>query len=185
MKEAHFHRRHLPHIYLDEAIYFITFRLKGSIPFHQLNELQSIIRFKNSFLTKEMKCDLNEFFFTKYDELLDRNQSELSLLQQANLADIVKSALHFYDSEDYILYSYCIMPNHVHILFEQMENARSISKIMQSVKRFTARENHIVRDDKDFYRILHYIINNPVKAKLVEEWDEWPHTYVAQSIAEL
>lgn len=38
-EEAHFHRRNLPHIYVPNSTYFITFRLKGSIPQIQLKQL--------------------------------------------------------------------------------------------------------------------------------------------------
>jgi REP element-mobilizing transposase RayT len=202
MKGAHYHRRHLPHIYLDEAVYFITFRLKGSIPIYKLSELQSITDSKSNFRSGEKRYELDRLFFARYDELLDKNVSKISLLKQSRLAEIVKSSIHFYDSHDYILYCYCIMPNHVHVLFAQIENARTIDKIMQSIKRYSARHinkvlrregsiwqsesyDHIVRSEKEFYRIISYIVNNPVKARLVDEWDEWPHTYVSKSIADL
>ena len=41
MNEIHFHRRNLPHIYIPERTYFITFRLKGSLPQNIINELRS------------------------------------------------------------------------------------------------------------------------------------------------
>ena len=202
MKGAHYHRRHLPHIYLDEAIYFITFRLKGSIPIHRLYELNSITASKSNFPSREKRYEIDRIFFAKYDEILDQNISKISLLKPFSLAEIIKACIHFYDSKDYLLYSYCVMPNHVHLLFEQMENSRTIDKIMQSIKRYSARQinkvinrkgslwqsesyDHIVRDEKEFYRIVWYIMNNPVKAKLVDEWNKWPHTYVIDSVAEL
>lgn len=63
MRGAHFHRRHLPHIYLDEAIYFITFRLKGSIPIHKLIELKSITNSKLNSRSKENRYELDRLFF--------------------------------------------------------------------------------------------------------------------------
>ena len=48
MKEVHFHRRNLPHIYIPERTYFITFRLKGSLPQNILNELRSNADFKSA-----------------------------------------------------------------------------------------------------------------------------------------
>jgi len=35
-----------------------------------------------------------------------------------------------------------------------------------------------VRNEREFTRILAYIVNNPVKAGLVDEWRDWPYTYV-------
>jgi hypothetical protein len=35
-----------------------------------------------------------------------------------------------------------------------------------------------VRDEDELERIVLYIINNPVKAGLVDDWNDWPFTYV-------
>jgi len=71
----------------------------------------------------------------------------------------------------------------------------SIAKIMHSLKRYTGREanlilgrtgeqfwqnesyDHVVRDDKEFERIIWYILNNPVKAGLADSWDKWEWSY--------
>ncbi len=37
--------------------------------------------------------------------------------------------------------------------------------------------DHWVRDENELARIVKYIINNPVKAGLVEHWEDWPWTY--------
>ncbi|MBW8050408.1 MAG: hypothetical protein FVQ77_08740 [Cytophagales bacterium] len=34
-----------------------------------------------------------------------------------------------------------------------------------------------VRDDNEKERIIYYIIENPVNAGLVENWDDWKGTY--------
>ena len=39
--------------------------------------------------------------------------------------------------------------------------------------------DHVVRNEKEFERILAYIVNNPVKAGLVADWQDWPYTYMA------
>ncbi len=40
--------------------------------------------------------------------------------------------------------------------------------------------DHVVRDEREYERILAYIVNNPVKAGLVEDWREWPYMFVGQ-----
>ncbi len=40
--------------------------------------------------------------------------------------------------------------------------------------------DHVVRDAREYERILAYIANNPVKAGLVEDWQDWPYTFVGQ-----
>lgn len=38
--------------------------------------------------------------------------------------------------------------------------------------------DHLVRNDKEFKRIILYILNNPVKAGLVSDWRDYPMTYI-------
>jgi REP element-mobilizing transposase RayT len=38
--------------------------------------------------------------------------------------------------------------------------------------------DHVVRNEKEFTRIVAYIANNPVKAGLIEDWQAWPYTYI-------
>ena len=70
----------------------------------------------------------------------------------------------------------------------------SVSKIMHSLKRYTGRQanlilrregqfwqdesyDHVIRDDKEFERIIRYILNNPVKAGLADSWEKWEWSY--------
>jgi REP element-mobilizing transposase RayT len=38
--------------------------------------------------------------------------------------------------------------------------------------------DHYVRNEKEFWRIINYILNNPVKVGLVENWEDYPFTYL-------
>lgn len=77
----------------------------------------------------------------------------------------------------------------------------SLAAIMASLKGYTAREankllgrkgqfwqhesyDRVVRDEDELMRVLAYIIDNPVKAGLVKDANEWPWTYprVAQTV---
>jgi len=70
----------------------------------------------------------------------------------------------------------------------------TLSVIMQSLKGYTAHEankvlnrtgtfweaesyDHEIRDGEEFGRVIRYVINNPVKAGLVQHWSEWKWTY--------
>jgi REP element-mobilizing transposase RayT len=70
----------------------------------------------------------------------------------------------------------------------------SLASIMHSLKRHTARQanlilgrtgdfwhhesyDHVVRDLDQYRRIVDYVLNNPVKAGLVAEWQDWPWGY--------
>ncbi len=89
----------------------------------------------------------------------------------------------------YKLYSYVVMPNHVHMLITPLIEA---SVLMHSLKRFTARQanrmlgltgrpfwqsesyDRLVRDRTEFERIASYIERNPVTAGLVTGPEEFP-----------
>ena len=70
----------------------------------------------------------------------------------------------------------------------------TLSVIMQSLKGYTAHEankvlkrkgafwevesyDHEIRDEEEFGRVIRYVLNNPVKAGLVNHWSEWPWNY--------
>ncbi len=42
--------------------------------------------------------------------------------------------------------------------------------------------DHVVRDSVELERILWYILDNPVKAGLVNNWRDWPYGYVAPDL---
>jgi len=42
--------------------------------------------------------------------------------------------------------------------------------------------DRLIRDDKEMYFTIGYIVNNPVAAGLVRASEEWPHTYFDKSV---
>lgn len=195
MQEPHFHRRHLPHIYLPERTYFVTFRLKGSLPVSKIKELKNRKEFTVIPKTKEEKYKQDSKFLLEYDKLLHAN-NRINYLKQPKIAAIVEYQLKKLDGKDYKLITYIVMPNHVHLVFNKLENARSVDKIMQEIKRMSAyyankelnksgyfwqgeSYDHIVRSEDELYKIIKYVLKNPVKARFVKFWHEWKYTYLA------
>ena len=198
-KEAHFHRRNLPHIYLPEASCFITYRLKGSLPLSVINELKKKFEFNKKMSGKIDVYKLQKLFFAGYDDLLNSAADGPAFLCENFISKIVWDSILFYAKKEYNLICFCIMPNHVHILLTLYKNSKSLDKIMKQIKGFSANRinkirnekgsvwqsesyDHIVRDEGEFYRIINYIINNPVKAGLTEDWRAWSHTYINSEI---
>jgi putative transposase len=187
MIERHFHRRRLPHLYYNEGIYFVTYRLYGSIPPGELEKIQRII--------KEAKTEKkNVRIFKKYDLLMDNQYNKIDYLRNPKIAKICEHSLHFSNGKDYKLICYCIMPNHIHVLFELMNKNKSIGDIMGAIKRNSAKEankalnrtgpfwqaesfDRLIRDDKELYFIIKYVLLNPVNAGLAMDWNEWKYTY--------
>ncbi len=130
----------------------------------------------------------------KYDDILDKGKYGAKHLSNSAVADNRRNILHYPDGKEYELICYCIMPNHIHLVFGLIEGNKGISKIMQSIKRISARKSNLflnksgifwqdesydrlVRDDKELFFIIRYVLMNPVNAGLTDEWHKWEYTY--------
>lgn len=82
------------------------------------------------------------------------------------------------------------MPNHVHVMIEQMEGHR-LGDVVHSWKSFTSNSanrvlrrtgsfweadffDRYIRNEKHFVKVTDYIWDNPVKAGLVNRAEGWP-----------
>ncbi|MEW5843669.1 MAG: transposase [Bacteroidota bacterium] len=190
MNNGHFHRRNLPHLYFNDGIYFITFRLADSPPLEFVKQLRDELANSCEELSLKKKR-----IFKKYDELLDTTFVCKKHLSVPEVATIVRNAIQYEDGKDIKVICYCIMPNHVHLVLELLEGNRGISKIMQSIKRVSARRSNEylkregkfwqdesfdrwVRNDKELFNTINYVLENPVRAGLVKIWEDWNYTYV-------
>src|ERR1019366_3139078 len=77
--------------------------------------------------------------FLAMDRVLDTACSGPLFLRMPEIAKMVMDAIHYRDQRTYQLHSFVVMPNHVHLLMTPLE---AVSKVMQSLKRFTAREGN-------------------------------------------
>lgn len=61
------------------------------------------------------------------------------------------------------------------------------NKILNKTGKFWQKDSfdHYVRNDLELQNIIHYIIHNPVKARLVDKWEDYPHTYLNSKWMEL
>jgi putative transposase len=189
----HFHRRNLPHLYYNEGIYFVTYCLYDSVHSNKLRP--SKYHFQN-----EKNLDKNQFreSFKKYDALLDKPSDNIQYLRNPDILNVCKSSLHFYDKKEYNLFCYCIMPNHVHLVFDLLSKEKNVGNILGSIKKYSARRankilhrfghfwqtesyDRLVRDDTELYFILRYVLLNPVNAGLVKNWKDWQGIYCKPS----
>ena len=200
------YRRHLPHIQPPGATLFITFRLAGSIPAEILRQLleeqeqaeKRLARLGDPDERMRQADRERRRMFGKWDKALDSTQCGPFWLCDGRIAALVAESLHHLDNQRYTLEAFCIMPNHVHSVFTPLEKDNgtycSMSSIQHSLKRYTAlhanrilerkgdfwqHENydHVVRDEKEFNRIVAYVLNNPVAAGLVSAPEEWKWSY--------
>jgi REP element-mobilizing transposase RayT len=200
-----FHSRGaLPHLKREGGTYFITFRQAGTVPrdvllgFKQEREamLSHALAARRP-LTWHEQEELFRWYSDRVDRYLDCGHGECHLRRPA-CADIVASALKFFDGERYELRAWVVMPNHVHAVVRP-KPPNTLSKILHGWKSYTAHElnkalpgkvvsfwqsesyDHLIRDDDDLHRCLNYVRMNPVNAGLCAEAHLWPWSsaYVA------
>jgi REP element-mobilizing transposase RayT len=120
-----FYKRNLPHYQPIGYTFFITFRLKDSLPLKVIlklkdekeKELKAIVGIENIKLRKEKCKELQSRYFGKFDKLLDLSNYGPKWLKHNNIAQVVYNAILIRDKKKYELISTTIMPNHVHIIF--------------------------------------------------------------------
>ena len=225
-----FYRRNLPHIQPPGATFFVTFHLAGSLPRNVLQQWKSeklrLLKLESNsdratnehktFAEKEKPDEWKRQRFRKIEKALDDAQSGPVWLKDDQIAKVVADSMHYLDGKVYRLDAYCIMANHVHVVFAPLPMQPSkvpqtfsscpkdaqteslcyntLSSIMQSLKGYTARKanqlldrsgafwqhesyDHCVRNPNEWQRIVTYVLNNPVKAGLVDEWEKWQWSF--------
>ena len=186
------HGANLPHWRKDGSTYAVTFHLADSLPTHVLREWRGermtiIDRAKQMGrpLAGHEVQRLTELHSQRVEEWLDRGHGSCAL-RDPGLAELVRGAMRHFDGQRYDLLAWCIMPNHVHAVLS-VYSGRDLSGILLSWKGFTgkkAREitqtigagafwqkesyDHLVRDEKDLAHQIRYVLQNPVRAKLID-----------------
>ena len=146
MQTRHFHRRNLPHLYYRDGIYFVTSCLYGSIHRIGLNQLKQQSNLK--ILEHNYKDILR-----KYDSLLDKSSNNVCHFRNPDIMEICKSSLHFFDGLKYKIICYCIMPNHIHFVFNLLTKEKHVGEIMGSIKKYSGRRaNKILKRNGAFWQ---------------------------------
>ena len=172
-------RGRLPHWQADNATYFVTFRLRDSLP---LEVVRNLIADRAHLVRKcanaTERARLDAAFALRLDKELDRAHGSCVLRDHAEL---IANALKHFDGRRYDLHAWCVMPNHVHVLV-RVHYGRDVPTILHSWKSFTAhaigqgviwqREyfDRIIRSEQDYVNTANYIRSNPAKAGITD----WP-----------
>ena len=190
-------RGYLPHVKREGAAYFVTFRLNDSLPREVMLKLQSA--HAERLRKGEPLEEIQRQHFREIEKFLDHRSGEC-LLSRPEVAEMVTSALRHFEGARYRLDAWVVMPNHVHAVLSPMPN-HALSAILQSWKRFTAREankllgrvgqpfwqpesyDHWIRNDQEHVSCCRYTVNNPVKARLCAAPEEWPWSSLRHSSA--
>jgi len=119
---------------------------------------------------------------------------KMPFLKDSRVAEIIVDELEIRrGKEEIILFCYCIMPDHVHIMISLSQgHNKTLIDWVSFFKRFTARRvkashgiaplwqknfyDHVVRSDEALINVVEYIVNNPVRKGMVRDWKEYPYS---------
>ena len=170
MKETdyqEFHQRNLPHWQPPEATLFVTFRLDGSLPEAVLEEWRiekkrlemTLLRWAAISLPGTQpdpeavaaeKLTFHRRWFKKFEAALDGATTGPMWLQEERVAAIVREALHHRDGSVYRLDAFCIMPNHVHVVFAPfLTEALAQTLAEKAIQKRRAALNQLLPADTD------------------------------------
>lgn len=141
------------------------------------------------------------------EKLLHQKHRQEHLLSNPAAAKLVADKIMEFDGQFYDCLAYAIMSNHIHLLLDfsiqlpidydgvsQIPGYVNLDTVMKRIKGGTAHPinrlsgrkggvwrhgyyNRYIRNQEHFLQAFRYILNNPVKAGLVECWKEHPFTY--------
>jgi REP-associated tyrosine transposase len=171
-----YERGYLPHRDEPGLTQFVTFRLADTFPASVRFEWEHLWRIEDD---HQRQIELEAY--------LDRGRGEC-YLRRPRIAQLVEGALLFFHAQRYQLRAWCVMPNHVHVLFKV--DTVSMSESVESWKKYTApKANRLLnrqgrfwepdywdtymRDTEQERKAVHYIETNPCKAKLVLDPKDW------------
>ncbi|MBA2727397.1 MAG: transposase [Parachlamydiaceae bacterium] len=187
------YQRNLPHLRLEGATYFVTFRLADSIP---QKIMESWIAERNDWLAAHglldsMKKNNPELWNSLYFTIPFTERRQFELQQQRhvlieldnchgdclleNSHNIVAKALDYFHGQRVWIGDYVVMPNHVHVIIQPFPGVK-LEDWLYSVKRFSSTNivhkgqlwqaesfDRIIRTQLELLRTRKYIANNPTK----------------------
>jgi len=187
-------RGYLPHCDHPGLLQAITYRLADSLPAAVLEQMDAELC-RLPLQQRERR--------KRIEDWLDAGHGCCALRESEAAACVVDTWRHFAGAR-YDLIAWVVMPNHVHVLIRVYEGVplakivqswksytgRRIRKMMDE-SRAGARQSQgeafqdggvwmreywdrYIRDERHFEAMMHYIHDNPVKARLVNKAEDWP-----------
>ncbi|MGJ8642023.1 MAG: REP-associated tyrosine transposase [Luteolibacter sp.] len=178
-------RNRLPHWEQEGSTYFVTYRLADSIPREftdKWNKERESWMLDHPYPWDEAtEAEYHRVFSSEIDRLMDLGHGSC-VLRSTEIRAILAASYTKFEGERYVIHSWVVMPNHVHLLVT-IASDQSLESLVGSWKKFTARTinksserkgklwqkdyfDRIIRDWTHFSRVANYIRKNPAKANL-------------------
>lgn len=191
-------RGYVPHVESHLLKQHVCFRLADSLPAEVVEAMWAELKTTPpSLRSPEMERRVMAY--------LDAGHGSC-VLREPVLAELVQDAFIHFHGLRYTLYAWCVMPNHVHVLFQPVVGW-TMSRIVSTWKSYTGRRisewrkevglvpggpgalkrggpgvwqreyfDRYIRDAAHYANTVDYIHENPVKAGLVGSVGEWPYS---------
>ncbi|CAN5772132.1 transposase [soil metagenome] len=99
---------------------------------------------------------------------------------------LIQSLRFYHDGGKWWLHLAVVMPDHVHLLLS-FPPEMTFTETIRQWKRWTRSHlgivwqrdffDHRLRRDESYFEKANYILQNPVRAGVVRDWEEWPHVW--------
>jgi hypothetical protein len=155
-------RRHLPHWEAERATYFVTFRLADPLPQEALRktlsdreDIPAAAAHMGRTISETERKRLLKLLTARIEKYLDASVGACFLRNDA-VAKVVADSLRQFDGTRYRLHAWCVMPNHVPVVFQTIAG-NTLPRILHSWKSFSAkRANKILQRSAEFWQGKYY-----------------------------
>jgi REP element-mobilizing transposase RayT len=176
-----------------ERSYFVTLRLKGTLPLSVVRELRRERDELQAQNTDEARWDaLRRRQFRRIESILDAAKAGHRFLGVPQVADMVMEALTWLEEKrGWSIVAAVVMPNHLHVLMRNTAGrndallddlarfknftARVANRLLRRTGAFWLREDfdHWCRTPQKLEAAIRYVRENPVKGGLVRDSRDW------------
>ncbi|WP_235298322.1 transposase [Portibacter marinus] len=176
---------------------------------------KAMIKYSNPRDTNSRKYYLKRRLVVSYDRILDNREAGPRYLQEHKIAKICMREILKHNDQLYHLIACTIMSNHIHLLIDtsvqippdgqisaNAENFTTLDQIMKKIKgssafyankqlsrsgKFWGKESFdiYIRNEKMLSNVIRYILQNPVKAGIVEKASDFEHSYLSPEYGEM
>jgi REP element-mobilizing transposase RayT len=183
-------RGRLPHWEKEAGLYFVTFHLTDSLPRTVLEKIVErhrvlqAVKISGANLLPSQEALIAKYSPKRVEEYFDRGMGACSL-RDPRIGEMVANTLYFWDGKRYRLVAWCVMPNHVHVIFRLLPGQR-LDIVLKGWKSYTARlanrilgrsgmfwqreyYDRLIRNGNEFERAVRYVMSNPERAGL-RDW---------------
>ena len=185
-----FYRMRLPHWEVDRGVYFVTVRLAGTLPREAGERIRRLVAEADG-KEGDAWLESQRQIFLALESALDHSPLNPHLSDKHVAAMCMETIHTRQELGIWRIIEYAIMPNHIHLFFKLKSG--TLREAMVAFKRWTAarareilglkprafwqREwfDHWSRSPGQDQDIVEYIRKNPVKAGLVNNYNQWPY----------